>query len=197
MKTKEIKLYKFEELKPEIQEKVLDKFRERNEENFDVDFLIEDFIEVVKEELNLEIDKNTLNYSMFSRDNSFYIESGELLKVLRNKYNNLEDLDIPSIFGVYTNYLGGGLSSGLMRSEFNNDCAIFEEDEDKTEEDIFKEVIFSKNIYNDLNKLQDIMEQTYKGFYEEFNYVTTDECIKENIEANDYYFNEKGEIENE
>ena len=194
MKTKEIKLYKFEELKPESQEKVLNDCRERNIEFFDVDYLVEDFILRVKETLNLDIDKNSLNYSMFSRDNSFYIESGELLKVLRNKYNLLEDLDIPLKFGVYTNYLGGGLSSGLMRSEFKPDCAIFEEYEDKTEEDSFKEILFSKNIYNDLEKLQDIMEQTYKGFYEEYDYITSDEGIKENLDE-DLWYNEMGEIE--
>jgi len=143
----------------------------------------------IKEQIGLDLDTEKLEWEMMSRTNQMSLKSEDVVKLLSQKYPTLIDLDIPNKFGVYTNYLGGGMSSSLMRREINEDCAIFEEDE---ETDELEQTLLSKNVYEDLIKLQNLMYKAYNELYEEYNYQMSDECIKEDIEINEYDFDEEG-----
>lgn len=189
MRTIQKNIYNFKELNKDIQEKVLDKFRENHE--FENDFIFQEFLEKVKEELDISLDLKDFYWSIMSRDNQFSLKQEDILKAFSYKYTTLLDLDIPSKFGVYTNYLGGGVSSGLNLSEIKEDCASFERFEEDDAENL-EITLLSKKLYDDLIKLQGFMRDTYKRLYEEYNYQMSDEYIKDIIEINEYEFDDEG-----
>ena len=188
MKTKTINIYKFNELSEEAQQKAIEHFI--NTKEFNSDFVIEKLIDEIKEQIGLDLDNEKLEWEMMSRTNQMSLRSEDVVKLLSQKYPTLIDLDIPNKFGVYTNYFGGGMSSSLMRSEINEDCAILEEYEE--DEDDLENTIICKKVYEDLIKLQNLMYKAYNELYEEYNYQYSDECIKEDIEINEYDFDEEG-----
>lgn len=192
MKTiqKEFKVFGFDELKPEIQNKVLDKFRETQEELFEVD--LSWLCEEIAEKLNLNFEEKDFEYEMFSRSNHLSLASGDVLEALRQKYPELSDLDIPEKFGVYQNYLGGDMCSSLKNSEIDENAVILEEEQDENE-DLRRNLIRIK-IKEDLEKLQEILAEAYRGFYTYHAEVVSDEYVKDFIEANEYEFLENGEV---
>lgn len=191
MKTKTINIYKFNELSEEAQQKAIENFR--NTKEFNSDFVIENLIDEIKEQIGLDLDTEKLEWEMMSRSNQMSLKSEDVVNLLSQKYPTLIDLDIPNKFGVYTNYLGGGMSSSLMRSEIREDCAILEEYEEDEDEEDLENTIICKKVYEDLIKLQNLMYKAYNELYEEYNYQYSDECIKEDIEINEYDFDEGGE----
>jgi len=60
-----------------------------------------------------------------------------------------------------------------------------------------KDLVLTKETFNILNELLDKFKVCFEEINEEYNYRQTDEFFKDMIINNDYYFNEKGEIENE
>lgn len=194
--TKEFKVFEFKELSEEAKEKVLEKFREEEAEMFDLnDYLIPDLSDRIKEELNLNVDSDKFECEMFSRSNHLSLPVSEVLSALHNKYPELEDLDLPDKFGVYTNYLGGGLASNLMESEIGENSVVLEgDDEEQDEGEDLRRNLLRIKIKEDLEKLQTIMGEAYKGFYEAYNETMSDENIIDLIENNEYQFLEGGEI---
>jgi hypothetical protein len=188
METKTINTYKFNELSENAQEHAIEKFRENKD--FDSDWIIEQLVDDIKEQIGLDLDKDKLEWEMMSRTNQMSLKSEYVVKLLGGKYQNLDDLDIPNKFGVYTNYLGGGLASCLLRSDIREDCAILEDNEEIQD---LEKTLISKQIYEDLIKLQDLIYKAYNNLCEEYNYQMSDECIKEEIEINEYDFDEDGE----
>lgn len=203
MKTiqKEFKVFSFEELKPEIKDKVLEKFREQQNEifwEFEFGYMLENFAEEVKEKLNLDVDIKELQFD-FGRGGNFSMSGEDVMGMLKKKYNNLSDLDLPKNFGVYMNYLGGGMNSGLNKSEIGEDIIVlydedYYEEHPELEAEKMKRNLTKIKIIEDLEELQGLMENFVKNVFEVESDYYKDENVKDFIEANEYEFLENGEV---
>ena len=197
MKQITINTYKFKELKKEVKEKVIDDNREVNVNYEWWELDIEDLKERIKTELDLDIEN--VYFELMSRDNNIHIDSQEVIGGLCSEYPKLYDLEIPNKFGLFCNYLGGGLSGGLNGSDFDEEHIVMEE-EYAEDESINKEVEMvmnnkiKHNIMKDLTKLQEMLKNFYIGLNESYDYLMSDESIIETIECNDYRFKECGEM---
>lgn len=184
---KTISVYKFEDLTDTAKERALDKHREINVSD---DYWLDDeFIsEKIKEDLKLDINYKEVFFEMFSRSNCIYIKSDVVTSALCKKYPEIYSFDLPEKFGGFCSYLGGGLCSGLHYSDFNIDYLELEEDTDKV-----KAVMIKKAVEGDLKRLQQILEEYYKGLYEQHNYLISDEAVADTLIANEYEFEENGD----
>jgi len=167
METKTINLYEFKELGKNIQEKVLNEFRERNEHYFLNDFL--------KESLNNELENN--NIKVIGDLELFYSLSycqGDGLSFIGSfEYKN-----------ITITAKQGSLSNFYCHSDTID---LFFEDENG--EEINDDETF-KNLYHSI--CQELEEKGYSEIEEN----NSDESIKEDIERNEYKFRSNGEIEN-
>jgi hypothetical protein len=128
------------------------------------------------------------------RDNYAYIDSDIISREIYKKYD-IYDLDIPSKFGVFTNYLGGGICSGLCYSEIRDNCVIFEDLEDEKDlKDLVSHKIDNDLILNDLRTLQDKLKKLFEDLYSEYEYSCSDEFFIDLLENNDYKFYDNGEL---
>lgn len=189
METITIKQYKFEELSEEAKKTAIQKNSDINISDDWSSYLVENLEDSIKQNLDLTIGSKNIYYEFMSRNNSVWINSEVLINALRDKYAEIKDFDLPSKFGLFCNYLGGGLCSGLNESEFNMHYLEFEEDTDK-----LRAVALNKMIKEDLEGLHKLLEKFYKGLYESYNYLVSDESIKETLEVNEYDFDEFGEM---
>lgn len=194
MRVIELNAYKFSELDKVSQEKALNHFRNQELEFEWYDYILDDMISDIKEQVGVEIPYKSIEFEILSRSNNISISSDDIIKVIGEKYPNLIHLDLPKKFGCYCNYLGGGMCSSLLNSEIKEDICEFEELEDGTDEETLQNTIRAKLIIEDLEKIQEIMAKTYKSLYDEYSYRYSDEYIKENIELNDYEFNVEGDL---
>ena len=199
METITIQAYKFSELNKEAKEKVLNKFSDINV-NYDWwEFEVDDLAAHIKEKLNLEFESKDILFEMFSRRNSVYIKSKEVISALSQKYSKLNNFELPDKFGLFCNYLGGGISSGLHKSEYREEYielgSEYNDSEDIDREfEIVENNRISESIINDLNGLQELLRTFYNNLYEEYNHLTSEEAIKDTLEANGYMFKENGSV---
>lgn len=194
-----INTYKYKELSKEAKEKVINKFQDINV-NYDWwEFIIDNLTEEIKEKLNIDIDTKDIQFEMLSRDNNIHIESKTLISALSQKYPKLLDFDIPEKFGLFCNYLGGGLCSSLNESEYKEEYIELEEEFNESEE-IDKEVEIVQNkkikesIMDNLRVLHNILKDYYNKLYEEYNYAVSEEAIVESLNVNEMMFKENGEV---
>ena len=170
MKTKTIKLFEFGELKKDIQERVLQYFRNNEEFSFLEENLKECLGESLKRHKIKEIEKIEMRYSLsyFQGDGFSFIGLFEW-----KKYSIKIEL--------------GNLSNLYYHSNTTN---IFIENENGEEPKNYEE------LEREFNKIyQDICKDLEKIGYDLIEKATSEETIKENIEANEYTFRENGEIE--
>jgi len=184
MKTKKINIYEFEELKDDIKEKVISRFREGNEYYFLEECLNEELEEELKNNGIEEIGETELRYSLG-------YSQGDGLSFIGNfKYKNVE---INIKLGQNSNYYSHSNTTDINRIEEYNDDEndyditeelkiIQEQEKDEIEEE-FKELYF------------DICRKLEKSGYAHIESENSDESITENIKANNYNFRENGEIE--
>jgi len=165
MKTKTIKVYEFEELKPKIQEKVLNKFRNDNEYIFLYDYLKDFLKDRLKEKKIKEVGTTTLYYSLsYSQgDGCCFIGMFEYKNYIINIKHNYRYYHSKSV-----------------------DIEIFNQKQEEANEKIYKEF---KELY------EDICYEVEKTGYNYMEMEDSEENIKENIKANEYTFRENGEIE--
>ena len=199
METITIQAYKFSELNKEAKEKVLNKYGDINV-NYDWhEFMVDDLAQQIKEKLNLDIESKDILFEMFSRSNRIYIESKKVISALSQKYSKLINFELPDKFGLFCNYLGGGISSGLYESEYREEyielVSEYNDSEDIDREfEIVENNRISESIINDLNVLQGLLKTFYNNLYEEHNYLTSEDAIKDTLEANEYMFKENGSV---
>jgi len=182
MEEKTIKVYDFEELQEDIQEKVLNSFRENN----DFYFLEEDLTEHLEEELQKHkikaVDKPKLRYSLsycqgdglsFVGDFEFkgirfYLREGNL----SNYYCHSNTININMEYEYNQDY----------DEDFTEELQELKEKENEKIEEEFTEIFH--NICKTLEKVG----------YEHIEYENSEENIKDYIEANEYKFLENGAI---
>ena len=169
MKTKTIKIYRFNELKKEIKEKVLKRFRENN----DYYFLSEYLNEMLKEELKKykieDLGKTELRYSLGNCQG----DGLSFIGLFRWK-GYLINIEMGNLSNLYTHSKTTNIYINKDNSEIEAGADIYKK---------FESVYF---------KICDILEKEGYKFIEN---EDSNETIKENILLNDYYFRETGEIE--
>ena len=169
MKTKTIKLYRFKELKKDIQKKVLEKFRQDEDFYFLEELIKENLEETLKENKIAVLNNLGLRYSL--------------------SYCQGDGLSITGLFKWKDFYIKIENNSRYAH-KYNTEIYIYKpcsiEGEKEAEQkvyDKFKEIYYK--ICDDLEKYgYALIEDALK-----------DENIKENIEINDYYFTKEGRIE--
>jgi len=186
------KIFKFDELSKEVQEKVLDKNRHWNVEFFDWWCNVYDDYKERLEAVGFEDPK--IWFSGFSSQGDgacfdatvdseklvkFFIEAGhdKYKKLLRIAYNNIQ---------ITINSHGSNYSHERCRYinlELNNyrECPRLEKLVNEFEEDVEQlRLDFSREIYRSLET--------------DYEWLTSDECVKESLEANEVEFKEDGSI---
>ena len=164
---KEINLYEFEELSPEVQEKVIDDFRDNNDFDFLEDVLRGRLNDVLNEN-HIKINDLTLRYSLSYNQGDGFSFIGDF--VYKNNCVTIRK---------------GHLANFYCHSG-TNDIEILDKNDEENEE-LEKE--FSELYVN-------ICKELEKYGYEVIEDENNEETIKERIKDNDYYFREDGTIEN-
>jgi len=183
MREETIKLYKINELKENIQEEVIEKYRYINI-NYEWYLpLFEDFKERLKA---IGITCETF-YFDFERENYIMMEKAEVInknlfleKAGYGKEILLNELEENKIyFDVYI---------GKSRYENYVNIEVYHEEENK------------ENKYFDIDEdaltefLNNILKEFLKELKKEYNYLISDEAVKEKLEINEYEFLEDGRI---
>lgn len=182
--TKTIK--KLEEFNKEQQEEILNNYRYINVEiDFFNNYLIEEFINELKNKTNIEVSNNDIIWEVGSRDSKFGVYSKKIINRLISKFEDkgVYDIDTTDKIGSFLNHRGGGICS-QNHTEFNL-AQVYFEDDNITEKE--KETI-TKEINNIIDTIIELCSEYHKKNEEAYNYNLSDEAIKETIKANDYDF---------
>lgn len=195
MRTIETKVYNFEELSKEAQQKAIEKYSYINVEYFD---WYESTIEVFKEQTkDFEVDKVYFS-GFYSQGDGAMFEYSDISKELFAEAVN--SLKLPNykksamIKGGY--FSGSGSHSGHYSHEkccyhnlnFEaNDC------EHDNINDLF--YTYHRELEDYITeKYESIARQLYRELESENDYLTSEEAIKETLIANEYEFTEEGVI---
>jgi hypothetical protein len=163
--TVEYEVYKFEELSDEVKEEVLEHFRYFNVEDIDWwEYTYEDAKNVGIEITGFDLDRGRDITGKFIYSAKDTAES--IIKEHGKDCNT---------YKLAKKYLDDIIPIEMME-KFTEEL-----DEDKLEE-ISEEF------------LKDILHEYFKILKNEFEYLTSDECIKKSIECNDYEFLKNGKI---
>jgi hypothetical protein len=162
--TVEYEVYKFEELSDEAKEKVLDHFRYFNVEHDWWEYTYEDAERVGIEITGFDLDRGRNITGKFIYSAKDTAES--IIKEHGKDCNTHK---------LAKKYLDDIIPIEMME-KFTEEL-----DEDKLDE-ISEEF------------LKDILHEYFKILKNEFEYLTSDECIKKSIECNDYEFLKNGKI---
>jgi hypothetical protein len=186
----EIKSYSFEELTPEIQRNVLDDHRNWNVESFDWwDSVYSDFKETAKDH---GFKVGEIYFSGFGSQGDGAMFEGEIYLLDHLKITN-SHLRLQKICSQFYN----------DRLKFKHSGHYYHENSYSVECDLEASVYGEySNIDGLLRVLQIEIESNYKTLCKllysnletEFNYLTSDECIKEGLIINNYLFTENGKV---
>ena len=173
MKTIEVQLYKFDELSEDIQEKVLEKMW-----NVNVDYEWWEFIYEDAANVNMEIKAFDIGRGSYVQANiPDALETANL--ILKEHGENCETTKTANNFLIERDNLVAQYSDGINQevvaeeneAEFDAECDDLEED-------------FKQSLCEDYRII----------LSNEYDYLTSEEAIKETIEANDYDFTADGEL---
>ena len=179
-----LKVFKFDELKSDVQEKVLSRFRRDVDLDFSNDYLQERFKEMATEK---GFDNSSFNWCLgyCQGDGVSFTANVDLEKFL--SINGLKDrfkslLDVDAVFKVvrgnshyYHKY--------TVDAEYDLN-ADFDSEEMKRLSEELKTLIDAEK-----NRICDACEKIGYGEYE---FIISDECLKYNIQSNEYEFLENG-----
>ena len=197
--TKEYKVYTFDELKPEVQQKVIDKFSQRE---LEYDWWDNGILDCIKETLKNEYGIECVDiYFDLYRDN--YLSLGKaditdikkfLTKAGAEKWMIAQNLEEKGDRYWDTDLLEIDIIDIPGRPDFNKinishngfiDTIYGEENEGDLEEEIGIDLSMF---------LKSILQEQLKRVKAEEEYIGSEENIKSLIECNDYKFLENGEI---
>jgi len=185
------KVYKFENLPKDVQEKVLEKYRYFNVDDnsrFDYDDGIADSGLPNLNQKSYNESAGVKKGGMFfdyDRHIAFDLDRGNYLQ-----FNNLVANDenaFRKVLGVSEKTWKKVSYKFVNDRERDTEIEFFEDEElsDKEREEL----------ENATEVFKEIMRKNKQSLKENYEYQTTDEAVKEGLIANDYYFNEKGEID--
>lgn len=196
MRTKTVKLYKYDELSEEAKEQVLENFRRDNQYINDdwYDYLFDGFIEDAAK-IGFDIEKSEITFSLGRdahfgiRKNGISVNDGFIKKELGLKKEIWTDMK----FNVN--------KIGYYKQEFPHD-RWFDSSENavgwyetivecKNKDTVQKIQLFADDM---LLNLVELCSKYYKKVYDEWNHIMSDEYIIEDIENNEYKFTENGGV---
>lgn len=201
MKTINVNLYSFSELKPETQKKVLDRMRDLNVDDQEWYLNTTEYFQDQLAELGYSHPKIYFSGFWSQGDGAcFDADSLDLVQWIRStvkrqeKYKSL--IDLVAEFGISGSIFKASNSNLYSHERTRTFCletSDMTEEHDATKEQHALLDELEKDIEQDrLNLCKDI----YKSLEDEYESLTTDESIKEAIEANEYTFLENGELFN-
>jgi len=210
---KEIKLYNFEELSEELQEKIIEKNRYMNVEFFDWYWITyENFIEDLKKQ-GFYTDKENVDFSGFScqGDGASFTGYIDLLEYLKYKNENNKTDENIKVYELFKKIIDNGYIENEIKIERNslrychvNTCKI--EDIILYDYDDFNNEYSKKekeNIEISIDELEKELEKIrynhcmdlYKNLENDYNLATSNETIKEYlIDTDDEIYLKNGEI---
>lgn len=195
---KQLPIYKFDEAPKELQQKILDNYIGINVDDndwWDFDGLIDPSQEDVKK-LSPE-DKKRYNKIMKEGKSVFKYKIGAF-DLDRSNYlqlENVEPADEKLFFGIL----------GLTKAERKKIYKVKPYNDNNRETDTKIEVWFDEDAKitdaqkesiekQVTEKWSDIIHEAKKSLRKNYEWLTSDEAIKDTIEANEYDFNEQGKI---
>ena len=200
--TKEYKVFSFEELKQEVKDKVIEKFRS-NKESCDYDILNEN----IEDSISYFLDEEKLPKESICFDLSGYkgypfisfkgkIDLNDFLKKHKKitKFKKLLNknmiylslfIDNKTEYKTILDY-----DEEFYFNDYEDDLRI--EITNKQKEELIK--LREELIVFVEEKIQEVKSKAIKSGLKEIEYFYSDECIKEDIQANDYKFLEDGSI---
>jgi hypothetical protein len=205
MKTVEIKLYKFDELSKEVQDKVLNKNRDINVYDDWHEFIIEDWINETIPSKGFEA--TNIYYSGFwsQGDGAMFQYDGISDDLLKEFVDNIligtEHLSPMRKQWILNNIYVS--ASGRHRGHYNHEkCCSHSIYWEVSNTDINYLPNFSQwleSFADDfesfiIDKYEDICRELYRTLEREYDYLTEDEQIIEALRYNDYDFTEGGDI---
>lgn len=178
MRIIELQAFKFSELKPEIQEKVLDEHRYINTETYD--YTDGDWMNEELKEIGLSCDMKKICFDLYRGE----FEFGSSLSIEDEQKFMFSILSAEEKlrYALENKFRDVDLSIGRTGRVGIEDCSNNETETDYSD---FEER------YNNL--IESYEHKFLKALREEEDYLTSDESIKDTIESNDYEFEENGE----
>lgn len=186
MRIETIKLYKFEELNQEAQERAIKDFQEDFEPYWDwYEYTLEDLSNTIKEKTGLDLDPKEFEFDLYS-SRYLTIKESEVVGAMGDIFNGLS--------GIYQErgYYGDGL-------EDNMEVVFEEEFEDDEEESLRKLMELRENkqkekeVIEKLVILEELLREGYNVLQEEYDYFFTDEFAKNELIERELEFKENGE----
>lgn len=187
-------VFKFDELSKEVQEKVIEKFRENYLDYDWWDGVYEDFISICSI-LGIETDHKKIFFSGFSSqgdgacfEGSYQYKKGSVkeIKSYAPKDKKLHQIALELSKIQRTAFYKLRLDVKHQGFYHHENCTVFN---------------IERNDYCDVTKGQedglievfkDLMRWLYKTLNAEYDYLQSDESIKETIKCNDYEFTKEG-----
>lgn len=167
MKTKTYTVYKFKELSPETQDKIIENYRDIN-----VDY------EWWQDETLLNIPEATWKCIYFDLDRGSYLQF-EDLKISRSEEFR-KVLNLPKKLWDMIDY--------SFYSSRNNNTEIEFDGEGLSKSD-------QETLHTSVEKFSDVVHEALSNLRKQYDYLTSREAIIETLEANDYDFNLDGRID--
>ncbi|MEM3335451.1 MAG: hypothetical protein QXY47_05415 [Thermoplasmata archaeon] len=198
MKTKTIKLktYTFDELKDEVKEKVLEKYRDINV-NYDGwhDFIIDDWKRKIE---NLGYENVKIYYSGFysQGDGACFVATVNIEKwIKKHKAGRRFRKLLNEVRAGYYAYIGikHNLSSWLKsryRYNFSTSTDVVFYGDSELSEKAYKQLEEMVELIKE--EREELGNEIYRDLEKEYNYLTSDEAIIETLIKNDYEFLEDG-----
>ena len=195
--TETFNVYKFDELSPEVQTKWLDKHRDWNTEVFDwSDDTREDYQNTLNE---IGFEGAKVEFSGFSCQGdgaSFTAERldiPKLLKKLDETSNNSKKFNrfIPKLWnsGAFS------LSIKVLSYNYSHEGTKRVELDDCIPERLKRLGLLVSDFRDEVEALRlDLCRDFYTGLQNEYDYLTSDDAIKESVDCNDLEFLENGNI---
>lgn len=198
MKLKIIKVFEFNELSEDVKEKVLDEHRFVNVDYDWWDFSISVFLREAKELGFSNIESDDITFKINDRDAHFGIKRTSA--TLDSEF--FEGYSIASGFETGVNKVGYWFSDFPFRGYNSTELSHVEFDEIVKEEN-GKWVDVSDDEFEEIKALDKYWEllalckKYFRKLEEEYEYLLSDEAVKETILINEYTFTEEGEILND
>lgn len=209
MRTEEIKIYQFSELSEDAKEKAIEQFRDINVDSDWWDFIYSDFAALCKT-IGVDIDTKRTYFSGFSHQGSGssfttnYVNVLDLINGINSEawkqYAPNEKLDFCKFEidrRVMSAIENGGIDMGIEVRPSNSESSIrvsvsYRIINANTDTPLILTIL--ETLETDIEQnMETLNSWLYRTLEKEYEYLTSDEAIKETIEANGYEFLESGE----
>lgn len=203
MTIEQVKVFEFDELDENVQEKILDRNRDINTDHPDWYWCVYDDAKAIGKIMGMDIDH--IHFSGFSNqgDGAMFLGRYEYKKGsykeilsyapiddgLHSIAKRLQEIQRRNFYAltatITRSYYGGSYSHENM----------MEIDVTRYTPDMVEETDIDNDTVDNLtDALKDFARWIYKRLWDEYEYHTTDDAVRETLEANGYRFTENGDI---